>query len=824
MYRFWNSVLRPAFDVLQPRRVVEIGCDAGKHTRLLAAYCLDHGAVLTAIDPFPRFDVEAMQKQFGQHIIIRKARSLEVLSTLPLPDIVLLDGDHNWYTVFSELQALLALAGSAGKFPVVFLHDTSWPYDRRDLYYLPEDIPEHARQPMKIGGLLPHSDELVEHRGLNPSMCHAVSRGGSKNGVLTALEDFLASTNGEIEVRHLPGLHGLSIVFSSSLPERLPAFRTFLQQFEGSDIVRAHLQATEQERIHALVGQEEAIHRYNLALAAQHQASEYMKGVQESMRRMQQTASWRITAPLRTAMTFVRSLPRRCRSLLKKCWTALGQPIPTLVRFVRHRFFQSLFFRRKPDNSSAVRIQKVLDLTGGVPSVSVIVAARNNGAFIKECLSSIFAQSLHPFEVIYCDDGSTDDSLQIVRSIPGVRIIAQKHAGVAAARNAGVAVSTGSLLLHVDGDDRLTPDYIAIQTEALLDNPDAVFAYGDALTFGTESVHYVPQDWSSTLWRRNHVNTSSMIRRSAFEAVGGWRDIAGTMWDWDLFLRLGRIGRGVRTSSVLSYRRHVGSWSAGVERQMSDYQRGLLQGRVRRAVARISICAVVGGRLPDLLPAWIDAIARSVRAETGSVDAPEFVVLSHNGTPAFNEQIRVLASASGVFRSITVIPHEEHLTWKDEMDRRHVVARFLATSYNRLLATADGEILWFVEDDIGVPEEAYSLLLRDVTDGAEPVAAASGLYRNRHTDAWVAHTVDKTGQIHNANPSGKDEPFPVDLAGTGCLMIFRPFAPVSFASHYRGHDPAHDWAWSDAVRASGQQILLDPRVRCPHYIDTTTSV
>lgn len=148
---------------------------------------------------------------------------------------------------------------------------------------------------------------------------------------------------------------------------------------------------------------------------------------------------------------------------------------------------------------------------------------------------------------------------------------------------------------------------------------------------------------------------------------------------------------------------------------------------------------------------------------------------------------------------------------------------FLAKAYNTLLAATQSEIVWLVEDDILVPEHAYSTLLRALTDGEYPPAAVSGLYRNRHIEDWLGHHVDAHGKVVPVDVSS-GEPVSIDLAGTGCLMIFRPFAPHTFESHWRGDAQAHDWAWSEKTRRAGKQIVLYPSVRCRHYSDTSTWV
>ena len=78
-----------------------------------------------------------------------------MLPGLPPVDAALIDGDHNWYTVYHEMKAIAEVARANGApLPVMILHDVGWPYGRRDLYYAPDTIPEECRQPYAQKGMV----------------------------------------------------------------------------------------------------------------------------------------------------------------------------------------------------------------------------------------------------------------------------------------------------------------------------------------------------------------------------------------------------------------------------------------------------------------------------------------------------------------------------------------------------------------------------------------------------------------------------------------------------------------------------------------------
>jgi hypothetical protein len=239
---------------LQPRTIIEIGSEKGKTTQLLLTWCQQHDAVLHAIDPSPLFDVAAWQEQYGQRFVFHQTTSLRALSTLPPADVVFIDGDHNWYTVFQELKTIKAQSETqAGGFPVVLLHDIGWPYGRRDLYYAPETIPEQFRQPYARKGIRPGVKELQDKGGSHAQYCNATTEHTPRNGVLTAVEDFLKQTDYSLEWCVVPGFHGLGLLFPLSLRATHTAFDRVLAPWLLSPELRQYVGQLEANRVQQIV-------------------------------------------------------------------------------------------------------------------------------------------------------------------------------------------------------------------------------------------------------------------------------------------------------------------------------------------------------------------------------------------------------------------------------------------------------------------------------------------------------------------------------------------------------------------------------------------
>ncbi len=224
---FWPLV-EPVLAALAPRRLCEIGVDQGIFTRRLLAWVREHGCAYVGIDPATDPVAAALIEPPGWLIL---GRSLEVLPGLEPCEAYFIDGDHNYHTVRGELELITRATPGAG--PVIFAHDISWPWARRDMYHDPDAIPPEARHPASADlGVSLDGDELVPG-GLRSPGRYAVAQrpGGERNGVRTALEDFLNSDAGRAwQTVWVPMAFGLAILYR---PDAVPAeCRTILEQLD----------------------------------------------------------------------------------------------------------------------------------------------------------------------------------------------------------------------------------------------------------------------------------------------------------------------------------------------------------------------------------------------------------------------------------------------------------------------------------------------------------------------------------------------------------------------------------------------------------------
>ena len=257
-HRFWTPVIEPVLRAVEPGVVVEIGADRGANTARILDYCRLHGAVAHVIDPLPRFAVADWQEKYGEALIFHRHLSLDALPRINAMDVVLIDGDHNWYTVFHELKLVEEIADGAGTgFPVVVLHDVDWPYGRRDLYYEPDTIPERFRHAFERAGLYPGKAELSSDGGLNGDLNNAVSENTPRNGVRTALEDFISESTHDFRLVVVPGWHGLGILAASALLDTNDALAQLLTSFESEAFLVDQCRRIEKARIRTILREKE---------------------------------------------------------------------------------------------------------------------------------------------------------------------------------------------------------------------------------------------------------------------------------------------------------------------------------------------------------------------------------------------------------------------------------------------------------------------------------------------------------------------------------------------------------------------------------------
>ncbi len=208
---------------------------------------------------------------------------------------------------------------------------------------------------------------------------------------------------------------------------------------------------------------------------------------------------------------------------------------------------------------------------GADAAVSVVIPAHDAGETLAAAIASALGQTRPPAEVVVVDDGSTDDTATVARSFgQAVRLIEQPCLGPSAARNAGVAAARSPLVAFLDADDLWQQEKLELQLAALA-------AHG-AVCCATDWVRGEPSPLQAEpgatvvttddLLVLNRFQTSTvLLRRDAFGRTGGFSPELDGAEDWDLWLRLSRLGPVVKLDAPLvCYRDRPAGYSKDLRR------------------------------------------------------------------------------------------------------------------------------------------------------------------------------------------------------------------------------------------------------------------
>lgn len=219
------------------------------------------------------------------------------------------------------------------------------------------------------------------------------------------------------------------------------------------------------------------------------------------------------------------------------------------------------------------------------PLISVIIPNYNYAEFVDEAIESVLSQTYKKIEIIVVDDGSTDNSMDILSSYSSeITLVSQSNSGVSSARNAGLAKATGEYVCFLDSDDIWFPNKIEIQISHLLNNTMACVYTGIQLF--EENIGVVkfiePQD-KGRLWRKYMWNpgrsivllgcSTAILPTEIAKSVGGFDTKLSMSADWDFFRKVAdlvEIEYDLRC--LVGYRQHPKSMS---QSNIFDYYKDL---------------------------------------------------------------------------------------------------------------------------------------------------------------------------------------------------------------------------------------------------------
>ena len=189
------------------------------------------------------------------------------------------------------------------------------------------------------------------------------------------------------------------------------------------------------------------------------------------------------------------------------------------------------------------------------PLVSVIIPCYNTAHYLPETLNSLKSQTFQDFEVIAIDDGSTDNTLEVLhqhaKHMPQLKIIGQKNTYYIQARINAIKHAKGKYLVCLDSDDVLAPDYLRVCVEAAEADSELSIVYTEAQFFDGKSGKWnLPEVHLPSFLLQNCIYVTALVRKSAYDAAGGFNPEMTALEDWDLFVgivanggKVKRIGR-----------------------------------------------------------------------------------------------------------------------------------------------------------------------------------------------------------------------------------------------------------------------------------------
>lgn len=225
------------------------------------------------------------------------------------------------------------------------------------------------------------------------------------------------------------------------------------------------------------------------------------------------------------------------------------------------------------------------------PLVSVIIPNYNYGHYISSSIESVLNQSYRNIELIFVDDGSTDDSVDIAKKYgSSIILIQQQNAGVSAARNHGLALAKGDFICFLDSDDSWEPEKIELQIRKFRE--DAVGVVYSSINICDERLVFT-RFWAAA-YNGDVAHfyfkfptraivllgcSSAMIRRDVAIEVGNFDTSLNTSADWDYFRRIANVTRvDFVDKPLVNYRRHSTSMSVGsLEKYYQDNELAVLK-------------------------------------------------------------------------------------------------------------------------------------------------------------------------------------------------------------------------------------------------------
>lgn len=432
-------------------------------------------------------------------------------------------------------------------------------------------------------------------------------------------------------------------------------------------------------------------------------------------------------------------------------------------------------------------------------AVAVAIICHNYGRFLRQAIQSILAQTVPAAEIVVVDDSSTDDTAAVTAEFPQVKYVRGEWQHPLKSRVAGMRATTSPLLIFLDADDWVAPDYIASGL-APFDDPAVGVVYSDMQEFGESNRYRSMQP--TPLTQNNFAHAGSIVRRAAIELLApeAIEREPHQAEDWLVWRLLERDGwQFAKSSAVYHYRRHTQGRSYTVPRQHWPDCTPFPN-------EQITLFLPLSGRRRfwPQLSGWLDR--QSLDRKRVSL-----ILADTSRDDDFHRSVRDWVSHcnySDVRLYQQTLPTPQGVADADRRQRQNsqYVQLAVAMIYRRMCREVTSDYVWIVEDDIVPPDNAWDLLSSQFT---ARVASVSGTYRSPYHAGYVAQT--DAGHLRELPAS----PVRITRNGFGCIVIRRECLTECGIQHVT---PTGDFDINifSRMTAAGWTSILHPAVNCEH--------
>lgn len=277
------------------------------------------------------------------------------------------------------------------------------------------------------------------------------------------------------------------------------------------------------------------------------------------------------------------------------------------------------------------------------PKVSIVIPCYNSGRYLRQAMESALAQDYQPLQVVAVDDGSSDDTAEILREYEGITVLTQKNQGVSAARNNGVDRADGDIVMFLDADDVLLPGSVSRKVRALQSQNGIGLVAGTAEYIDEsgaplkDAVDLKPDypngiSCADAMRRLPGPLSGWLIPKDVFVQAGGFDPQLRMAEDWDLCLRILSAYKCVYDPIPgVQYRETPGSAS---RKYVDTFDQIRLVIRKHRQLSPLSKFAFWRQSRVMLLTSAAGIFTRSLR-ESGPRELGRFLLKRPNATPLF---------------------------------------------------------------------------------------------------------------------------------------------------------------------------------------------